>query len=257
MKAVHAALGLALVFTATFAVAQGTLETRRSGYQDMGPALKQMQDDDTANPGMLFVQLGEQAWSQPAGAAGKSCADCHGAVGSMKGVAARYPAIPPDADKPVDLEGRINLCRTSRQQAEPWPAESRDLLSLEALIAHQSRGEPIAPPADPRLAPFRARGEEIYRRRQGQLNLSCAICHDDNAGKQLAGVVIPQAHPTGYPIYRLEWQALGSLKRRLRNCLVGVRADAWPYDALPYVELATYLMDRARGMKIDSPAVRP
>ncbi|MFO1160820.1 MAG: sulfur oxidation c-type cytochrome SoxA [Reyranellaceae bacterium] len=257
MKPVHAALGLGLVFTATFAVAQGTLETRRSGYQEMGPALKQMQDDDTANPGMLFVQLGEQAWSRPAGAVAKSCADCHGAAASMKGVAARYPAIPIDADKPVDLEGRINLCRTAHQQAEAWPAESRDLLSLTALIAHQSRGEAIAPPADPRLAPFRARGEELYRRRQGQLNLSCAICHDDNAGKQLAGVVIPQAHPTGYPIYRLEWQALGSLKRRLRNCLVGARAEAWPYDAIHYVELETYLMDRARGMQIESPAVRP
>ncbi|MGD9880304.1 MAG: sulfur oxidation c-type cytochrome SoxA [Reyranella sp.] len=257
MKSARAALGLVSLFIATYAVAQGALETRRSGYQDMGPALRKMQDDDSANPGMLFVQLGGEAWSRPAGASGTSCADCHGPVSGMKGVAARYPAIPPGADRPVDLAGRINLCRTGRQQAEPWPAENRDLLALEALVAHQSRGEPIAPPADPRLAPFRERGAEIYRRRQGQLNLSCALCHDDNAGKQLAGVVIPQAHPTGYPIYRLEWQGLGSLKRRLRNCLVGVRAEAWPLDALEYVELQAYLMDRARGLKIDSPAVRP
>lgn len=257
MKAARAALGLAVLFAATYAVAQGTVESRRSGYQDMGPALKQMQDDDAANPGMLFVQLGGQVWSKPAGASGKSCADCHGAASSMKGAAARYPAIPSGADKPVDLAGRLNLCRTSRQQAEPWPAENRDLLALEALVAHQSRGEPIAPPADPRLAPFRERGAQIYLRRQGQLNLSCAICHDDNAGKQLAGVTIPQAHPTGYPIYRLEWQGLGSLKRRLRNCLVGARAEAWPFDAIEYVELETYLMERARGLKIESPAVRP
>lgn len=257
MKAARAILGLVSLFAATYAVAQGTLETRRSGYHDMGPALRQMQDDDTANPGMLFVQLGAELWGKPAGASGKSCADCHGAVTSMKGVAARYPAIPGGADKPVDLAGRLNLCRTSQQQAEPWPAENRDLLALEAVVAHQSRGEPIAPPADPRLAPFRERGEQLYRRRQGQLNLSCAICHDDNAGKQLAGVVIPQAHPTGYPIYRLEWQGLGSLKRRLRNCLVGVRAEAWPFDAIPYVELETYLMERARDMPLESPAVRP
>jgi sulfur-oxidizing protein SoxA len=257
MRAARAALGLVSLFAATWAVAQGALEMRRSGYQDMGPALKQMQDDDTANPGMLFVQVGAQLWSKPAGASGKSCADCHGEVTGMKGVAARYPAIPPGADKPVDLAGRLNLCRAGRQQAEPWPAENRDLLALEALVAHQSRGEPIEPPADPRLAPFRERGAGLWRRRQGQLNLSCAICHDDNAGKQLAGVVIPQAHPTGYPIYRLEWQGLGSLKRRLRNCLVGVRADAWPFDAIEYVELETYLMDRARGLKIETPAVRP
>jgi sulfur-oxidizing protein SoxA len=175
----------------------------------------------------------------------------------MKSVAARYPAIPKDADKPVDLEGRINLCRTANQRAEPLAPESRELLSLEAYVAFQSRGQPIAPPSDPRLGSFREQGGEIYRRRQGQLNLSCAICHDDNAGKKLAGVTIPEAHPTGYPIYRLEWQALGSLRRRLRNCLVGIRAEAYAYDAPEYVALEIYLMDRAKGMPLDAPGVRP
>jgi sulfur-oxidizing protein SoxA len=227
----------------------------------MSEALQKMQDDDTANPGMLFVQLGEQLWAKPAGAANKACAGCH-APGSMQGVAARYPAIPKDTagkdvGRPVDLEGRINLCRTANQQAEPFAAESRELLALEAYVAFQSRGQPIAPPADPRLGPIREQGAEIYRRRQGQLNLSCAICHDDNAGKKLAGVTIPEAHPTGYPIYRLEWQALGSLKRRLRNCLVGIRAEAYAYDAPEYVALEVYLMDRARGMVLDAPGVRP
>ena len=152
---------------------------------------------------------------------------------------------PGHADRPVDLEGRINLCRTANQQAEPFAPESRELLSLAAYVALQSRGQPIAPPDDPRLAPFREQGAEIYRRRQGQLNLSCAICHDDNAGKKLAGVTIPEAHPTGYPIYRLEWQALGSLKRRLRNCLVGIRAEAYAYDA-PRIRGARDLSDGPR-----------
>jgi sulfur-oxidizing protein SoxA len=258
MKYTRIALGLASVFAATFALAQGAVDKRRSGYQDMGEALQKMQDDDTANPGMLFVQIGGQAWTTPAGFANKSCADCHGAAASsMKGVAARYPAILQGSDRPVDLEGRINLCRVNHQQAEQCAPESRELLSLAAYITYQSRGQPIAPPADPRLGPFREQGAEIYRRRQGQLNLSCAICHDDNAGKKLAGVTIPQAHPTGYPIYRLEWQALGSLKRRLRNCLVGIRAEAYAYDAPEYVALEVYLMDRARGMVLDAPGVRP
>ena len=258
MTARLAGIGLALVFLASYAAAQVGGEKRRSGYQDMGEALQKMQDDDTANPGMLFVQLGGQLWAKAAGAADKSCADCHGAAAaSMKGVAVRYPAIPSGGDRPVDLEGRINLCRTENQKAERLPPENRDLLALTAYVAHQSRGLPIAPPADPRLDAFRAQGEEIYRRRQGQLNLSCATCHDDNAGKKLAGVAIPEAHPTGYPIYRLEWQALGSLKRRLRNCLVGIRAEAWPLDAPEYTALELYLMERAKGMKLETPAVRP
>jgi sulfur-oxidizing protein SoxA len=258
MTALRLGIGLAIVFAASYALAQGGADKRRSGYQDMGEALQKMQDDATANPGMLFVQLGGQLWTKKAGAADKSCADCHGSAGtSMKGVAARYPAITRGSDTPVDLEGRIELCRTGNQKAEGWTPENRELLALTAYVAHQSHGLPIAPPVDPRLGAFRDRGAEIYRMRQGQLNLSCAICHDDNAGKKLAGVIIPEAHPTGYPIYRLEWQTLGSLKRRLRNCLVGIRAEAWAYDAPEYVALELFLMDRARGMTLEAPGVRP
>ncbi len=263
MTALRFGIGIAVVFAASLALAQvvgdkGGADKRRSGARDMGEALQKMQDDDTANPGMLFVQLGGQLWAKAAGTAGKSCADCHdGAAASMKGVAARYPAMPRDGDRPLDLEDRINLCRAVHQQAGNLPPESRELLALTAYVAHQSRGLPIAPPADARLAPFRAQGAEIFRRRQGQLDLSCAICHDDNAGKKLAGVTIPEAHPTGYPIYRLEWQTLGSLKRRLRNCLVGMRAEPYPYEASEYVVLELFLMERARGMTLESPGVRP
>jgi sulfur-oxidizing protein SoxA len=231
---------------------------RRSGYQDMSATLKQMQDDDAASPAMLFVQAGQTAWHEKTGKAGTSCADCHGeAAVSMKGVATRYPGIAPETGAPVDLEGRINLCRTEHQSVPALAAESQALLALSAYVALQSRGQPIAPTQDPRLAAVVAKGEGLYRQRQGQLNLSCANCHDDNPEKKLGGAIIPQGHPTGYPIYRLEWQGLGSLKRRLRNCIAGMRAEAWPYDAPEYLALESYLMERARGMAMDAPAVRP
>src|SRR5471032_3270451 len=101
MKRPTLGLALALMFAASFAAAQGGGERgggdkRRTGYQDMSPALQQMEDDDTSNPGMLFVQACEALWKEPAGNANKACADCHGAIDTgMKGVAARYPAIPP------------------------------------------------------------------------------------------------------------------------------------------------------------------
>jgi sulfur-oxidizing protein SoxA len=238
-------------------MAQGG-DKRRTGYQDMSPALRQMQDDDMSNPGMLFVQAGEALWKEAAGKANKACADCHGAVEtSMKGVAARYPAIPKGADRPVDLEGRINLCRTAQQQADPLKPESQDLLALTAYVTHASRGLPIAPPDDPRLAKVRDQGKTLFTRREGQLNLSCANCHDDNAGKKLAGATIPQGHPTAYPVYRSEWQTVGSLKRRLRNCVIGMRAETYAYESAEYVALEVYLMDRAKGLKIESPGIRP
>jgi len=234
------------------------LTERKSGYDLMGPDTRAMQDDDTANPGMFWVLDGEASWSRKSGAAQKSCADCHGdASGSMKGVAARYPAFDAARGRPVDLEQRINICRTERQNATPLPYEGKELLALTAFIGRQSRGMPIAVADDERTKPFIAAGRSLFERRQGQLNLSCAQCHDDNWGGKLAGAPIPQGHATGYPLYRLEWQTLGSLQRRLRNCISGLRAEPYPFGAPEYVDLELFLMWRARGMKVETPAVRP
>jgi L-cysteine S-thiosulfotransferase len=231
---------------------------RRSGYDFMTPDTKAIQDDDTANPGMLWVLDGEALWNSKTGAAGKACADCHDdAPASMKGVAARYPAFDKTLGRPVNLEQRINLCRAGHQQATPLPYESRDLLALTAFVARQSHGIAIEAGADPRLEPFVARGRDLFMRRQGQLNLGCANCHDDNWDKRLAGSAVTQAHPTGYPLYRLEWQSLGSLQRRLRSCISGIRAQAYDYGAPELVELELYLMSRAQGMPMETPAVRP
>jgi len=236
----------------------GTNDTRRSGFDDMSPQTQAMQRDDTQNPAMLWVQEGAALWSRPPSADAKPCAGCHGeAKTSMRGVAARYPAFDTATAQPVNLSQRINLCRTRHQHSAPYAAESNELLSLESHLALQSRGLPIAPPDDARLQPHRARGEALWRQRIGQLDLSCAQCHDERAGGRLAGSLIPQGHANGYPLYRLEWQALGSLQRRLRNCLTGVRAEAPAYGAPELVELELHLAWRDRGMALESPAVRP
>ena len=231
---------------------------RRSGYDLMSRETRAIQDDDATNPGMLWVLDGEALWNRKAGAADRSCADCHGdARASMKAVAARYPAFDAALGRPVNLEQRVNFCRTERQKAPPLAFESRELLALTAYVARQSRGLPIRIAIDGRTRPFLDAGSEAFHRRQGQLNLACSQCHDDNWGRRLAGSVIPQAHPTGYPLYRLEWQGLGSLERRLRNCLIGIRAEPYAYGAPEFVDLELYLMWRANGMKIETPAVRP
>ena len=239
-------------------LAQYTPSARRSGYDFMGPDTQAMQRDDSLNPAMLWLQDGQALWRQPAGPGGKSCLSCHGeAPQSMRGVAARYPAFDTATGRPLNLSQRIQQCRTTRQQGTPWAQESAPLLGLETYVAHQSRGLPIAPPDDARLAPFAERGRQQYLRRIGQVDLACAQCHDQHAGGQLAGNPIPQAHPTGYPVYRLEWQGMGSLQRRLRNCMTGVRAEAPPFGAAELVELELYLAQRARGMAIETPGVRP
>lgn len=231
---------------------------RKSGFEFMGRDTQAMQTDDTSNPGMLNVLDGEAMWERPEGADKKACASCHGdASQSMKGVAARYPTFDITAGKVVDLEQRINLCRRDHQKAPELAYESRDLLALSAFVARQSRGQPIAIANDARNATALTQGRKLFNERMGQLNLSCAICHDDNWGQKLGGTSIPQGHPNGYPLYRLEWQAMGSLQRRLRNCMIGMRAEPFSYGSPEFIALELFLMERAQGMAMESPAVRP
>ena len=237
---------------------QAQQDPRKSGFAYMGRDTQAMQQDDLANPAMLTVLDGETLWSTPAGKAEKSCASCHGeARESMKGVAARYPSMDEASGKPIDLSGRIAQCRETRMEAAPLAREGRDMLALSAFVGLQSRGMPVAPPQDARLTPFREEGARLYTARMGQLNFTCAQCHDANAGQKLGAAPIPQAHPNAYPIYRLEWQSTGSLQRRLRNCMVGTRAEPFSYGSAEFIALELFLMERAKGMTIETPGVRP
>ncbi len=246
----------ALALVAILAAGSAMADDRRSGFADMSAETQEMQADDMANPGMLAVLEGRRLWDEP-GAAGPSCAECHMAPEGMAGVAARYPAWDAAEARAVDLGGRIDLCRTRYQGAEAAGPEDARLLALSALVGLQSRGMPVAPDPDPPMDAVREKGEALWHTRMGQLNLSCAQCHDDNAGGRLLAAPIPQAHPVGYPIYRLEWQAMGSLQRRFRGCMTGVRSEPFPPGSAEFVALEAFLMARAGGMAVETPAVRP
>jgi sulfur-oxidizing protein SoxA len=249
-------VGLMLVCGVAGAPARA--DERRSGAAFMSPQTQALQADDFANPGMLSVADGEAKWSASAGPNGKSCEGCHGdAKTAMRGVSARYPAIDVASGNATDLQGRINLCRTRHMGSTALPLEGPEILALSAFVGFQSRGMPIEPPAGPEMDAVREAGKALYTRRQGQLDFSCAACHDDYWGRRLGAAPIPQAHPTGYPLYRLEWQSIGSLQRRFRNCMVGVRAEPWAFGSQEVIALEAFLMERARGMPVETPAVRP
>lgn len=229
------------------------LASPRSGFEFMTPALQAMQRSDAQNPAMLWVASGADLWKAAPANGKPACAGCH--ASGLAGVAPRYPAFSAALKRPVTLMQQINHCRATRQEQPAWRDESEPLLSLAAYLGQQSRGLPIEPPQDDRLTPWRQAGEALYRARIGQLHLSCAQCHEARAGQRLAGAVIPSGLATGYPLYRLEWQGMGSLPRRLANCTTGVRAERLTQDEMTQVEL--YLMQRARGLPWETPAVRP
>jgi sulfur-oxidizing protein SoxA len=229
----------------------------KSGSEFVSQDLRKLQADDFANPGMLWVTRGAKLWGEPGGTGGQSCSACHGdASKSMKGVAARYPRVDPAAARLVDLEGRINLCRERNQRAEPLRHESGELLALSAYVAHQSRGLPVAVTLDSQSRPSFERGRALYETRVGQMNLACAHCHDRSWGRHLLGETISQGHGNAYPAYRLEWQAVGSLQRRIRACYYGLRAEMPPYGAQDLLDLELYLAVRAGGLPIETPGVR-
>ena len=245
-----ALLALLVVSVSALHAARATpAETRRSGFEDMSPSTQALQRDDSQNPAMLWVEDGAQRFQA-------DCSRCH-TPQSLRPAAARHPAWHAPSGKPLTLAGRINACQVRHVKKPALAPESEGLLALEAYVALQGRGLPIQPDATPALRPFVAQGEQLYRQRIGQLDFSCAQCHDEHAGSRLAGALIPQAHPTAYPLYRLEWQGLGSLQRRLRNCMTGVRAEPYAYGSNEYTMIELYLKQRAAGMVVESPGVRP
>lgn len=250
-------LSLALVVFAAHAAEPQRPHPLKSGIEFASADVRAQQADDFANPGMLWVARGEKLWSEPAGAGGRSCAACHHAAPDpMKGVAARYPRLDDASGRLVNLEGRINLCRQRHQQAPAFAPESDELLALTAYIAHASRGMPVNPPAALEGSAHFERGRALYRTRIGQMNLACTHCHDRNWGRKLAAETISQGHGNAYPAYRLEWQSLGSLQRRIRACYFGVRAEMPPFGAQELVELELYLAWRGRGLPVEAPGVR-
>jgi sulfur-oxidizing protein SoxA len=247
------ALALSLALLAAPALAQAP----RSGLDYQGEDIRRLQADDFANPAMLWVERGAAAWKRKQGAANASCVDCHGAAEqSMRGVAARLPGWDKRLGRVSTLDSRINACIVREQRAPEPPPEADDAIGLQAYVALQSRGMPLQVEVDGAAQPLFERGRDLYNQRIGQMNLACTHCHDQLAGKMLLAEKISQGQPTAWPAYRMEWQAAGSLERRLRACFLGVRAEMPAYRSEDLVALQLFLSRRAQGLALEAPGVR-
>lgn len=227
----------------------------RSGTTFLQPATHALQEDAFANPGLLWVDLGREAFHENNEVT--SCAECHDADGrKLSEAAAHYPAIDEASGTLVNLESRINLCRERHQSRPALAYESQELLSLTTYVASLSNGVPHAPILNKQTQPYFETGSTYFHTRRGQFNISCAQCHDDNWGQRLRGDTLSQGHGNGFPTYRFEWQSIGSLHRRFRDCDAGVRAEPLPLGDATYIALELYLAVRANGLEIETPAVR-
>lgn len=228
-----------------------------SGYDYRDAKTQAMQDDDFENPAFLAVDQGEAAWSTVDGEAGKSCASCHGDdASSVKTVASTYPVFNEASGKLINIEQQINACRTDNMKAAPYKWESPDMLGMTAYLKSQGRSELVNVKIDGPAAPFFEKGKEFYYARRGQLDMSCAHCHEDNYGNNIRADLLSQGQSNGFPTYRMKWQGVGSLHRRFRGCNKNIRATSLAYGADDYVNLELYLAWRGQGLPVEGPSVR-
>ena len=248
-----------LVITTRAAPPEGhPLKEVISGWHYRTPETRSLEADSFANPGMLGVEQGEEIWNTVEGSAGKSCASCHDdAAVSMKGVGAGYPKWHAASEKPVNLELQINHCRTENMGAEPYEFDKGGQKPLTAYLKHQSLGMPVKLDLEAgKMQEWWESGKETYYKRTGQLNMSCASCHELNNGKHIRADHLSQGNVNGFPTYRLKQGTLISLHNRFRGCIRDTRAEFPKAFSDELMGLEVYVTWRGTGLSVETPAVR-
>lgn len=233
------------------------IDTVRSGWTFRSAETQALQADDFDNPGMLFVEDGLEAWNTAEGTANKSCADCHGAPeDSMKGVRAVYPKWNDNAEEVRTLAMQINGCRTEQMGAEPYKYTSGKMANMEALISSVGRGDIINVATDGPAEAMWELGKEIYYTRYGQLELSCANCHEDNYDNLIRADHLSQGQINGFPTYRLKNAKLNTVHARFDGCIRDTRAVPFKKGSDEFVALELYVASRGNGLSVEGPSVR-
>lgn len=175
------------------------------------------------------------------------------------GVGDQYPLFDVKRGEVITLSLAVNECRVKNGE-EPLPEEKGKLASILSYMAFTTRGKKIdiKVPNDPKAVEAFERGKQSYYTRRGQLNMSCAHCHVDNAGNNLrANLLSPGlGHASHFPVYRSEWGEMGTLHRRFIGCNQQVRAKPFKPQSKEYRELEYYLTYMSNGLTWNGPAAR-
>ena len=242
--------------TAAPAHLSDALDEVMSGWRFRSDQTQTMQMDDFDNPGMLGVENGIEIWSTADGTEGKSCADCHGAPEDMAGVKAVYPKWNDEAQEVRTLQMQVNDCRENRMGAEPWGYDKAPAIDTEARLASVSRGMPVNVAIDGPAQATWEQGKELYYPRFGQLDLSCANCHEQNYGNMIRADHLSQGQINGFPTYRLKNTKLNGVHSRFKGCIRDTRAETFSPGSDEFVALELYVASRGNGLSVEGPSVR-
>lgn len=243
------------IVTDVAAPADSPLDRLYSGWRFRSDETQQLQTDDFENPAFAAVEDAIANFEKVEGEAGKSCASCH-SISDFKGLRAELPRWNAELGKPETLEMIINRSRTEHMKADPWKWEAKEMLGMTAYVGLQSRGMPMKADTEGPMAEWASKGKDLYYTRVGQLDLSCANCHEDNYGNMIRADHLSQGQVNGFPVYRLKWGGLGSMHRRFKGCMDNVRATPYKRGSDEFIALELYIASRGEGLSVETPAVR-
>ncbi len=231
------------------------LETIYSGWVFRTKETRELEMDDFDNPSFVFVDSAIDRFAKVEGTAGKSCANCHADVEDFAGLTATLPRVNSDG-KLENLVNLINECRVDRMGAEPWKGTGTAMAEMSALIGLQSRGMPVNVAVDGAAAPFWEKGKELYYTRVGQLNMSCANCHEDNYNVMIRADHLSQGQSNGFPTYRLKNAKMNTIQARFKGCMKNIRAQPYKPGGPEFNALELYVASRGNGLMVETPSVR-
>jgi len=215
----------------------------------------QWKDIEEFPPYVFAIEEGEKLFKTPF-ITGRTYADCLPDRGI--GIAHTYPRFNVRKNQVVTLAQELNTCRQFNRE-EPLPWGRGDLALILAYLASTSRGKEISITiSNAASEDAYNKGKKLYYSRTGQLNISCAHCHVDNAGKRIrADILSPALGQTShFPVYRARWGEMGTLHRRFAECSELSRAKAFPLQSEEYRNLEYFLSYMGNGIEANGPGAR-
>jgi sulfur-oxidizing protein SoxA len=235
---------------------QDHLPTIYSGWVFRSDETQEMQSDDFINPAMIYVDQAMEDFNTVMGSEGNSCASCH-TPEDFEMVRATYPRWDEDTSAVQTVEMQVIECQTDRMgMEEPFGYNSQEMRNMTALIASVGRGQVVNVAIDGPAQSTWEQGRDIYYTRFGQLELSCANCHEDNYGNLIRADHLSQGQINGFPTYRLKDANLVGIHNRFRGCIRDTRAETFSIGSPEFVALELYVASRGNGLTIEGPAVR-
>lgn len=223
------------------------------------------------NPAELWEAKGEDLWKKKRGPKNASLEKCDLGLGPgvVKGAYVSLPRYFDDVKKVQDLETRLVTCMDQHQGIKAKAAtydrdDHKDIISLVAWIASESRGMPVnLPQGHPEERRMYEMGKRIFFYRAGPYDFACATCHADD-GKRIRLQVLPNLtknEPAGkaftsWPAYRVSNSQLWPMQKRLEDCFRQQRFPYVEFGSDVTIALSSYMGVTGKGVKSLAPTIK-